>query len=136
MGGLVVDQSSKHLARLVLHHYEAIPLIPKLLSFQLVFNTGAAYGILSNQQLPLLMMSLAAIFALFLYQDEWAQSTPTQWALALIMTGGMGNFIDRLWMGSVTDFIQMHWIPVFNVADMCIFFGALIFIGSYYFQKP
>jgi signal peptidase II len=48
--------------------------------------------------------------------------------LALFLAGGLGNLLDRLLLGHVIDFIYIHYWPIFNVADICLTVGALIFL--------
>src|SRR5437763_13426195 len=95
-----------------------------------VHNTGVAFGVLSGGGAIVLaatLLALAALIAYFvLHPGRRGLWVPT----GLLLGGAIGNLIDRLMHGSVTDFIKLpHW-PAFNVADMAITFGviALIFV--------
>lgn len=95
-----------------------------------VHNTGVAFGVLSGGGAIVLICTLLALAALIAYfvlhpgrRGLWV---PT----GLLLGGAIGNLVDRLMHGSVTDFIKLpHW-PAFNVADMAITFGviALVFV--------
>jgi signal peptidase II len=90
-----------------------------------VRNHGVAFGFLSGGGAIVLVFTLAALGALLLYfylrpQREWLW-LPT----GLLIGGAVGNLIDRLANGAVTDFIKLPLWPAFNVADMAITFGVL-----------
>lgn len=95
-----------------------------------VHNTGVAFGVLSGGGVLVLACTLLAVAALIAYfvlhpgrRGLWV---PT----GLLLGGAIGNLIDRLVHGSVTDFIKLPYWPPFNVADMAITFGviALLFV--------
>jgi signal peptidase II len=95
-----------------------------------VRNTGVAFGVLSGGGAIVLACTLLALAALIAYfvahPGRWGLWVPT----GLLLGGAIGNLIDRLMHGSVTDWIKLpHW-PAFNVADMAITFGviALLFV--------
>ncbi|MBT5856080.1 signal peptidase II [bacterium] len=117
--GVGFDQLTKWIARSVLYNSPGIPFTP-LLKFQLVFNPGAAYGIFAGQQFPLLIISLTVLFAIAFF---WEYLTETEWqtyGTIFLIIGALGNFIDRFQYGVVTDFINIHIFPVFNIADIAI----------------
>ena len=105
-----------------------------LVKLVLVHNTGAAWGIFSDNTYVLGAFSVVVVAALLVYFFVNAQSV--SWlqtiGIALIAAGGIGNAIDRFTQGYVTDFIAVTFIdfPVFNVADIGVTCGvALLFIG-------
>ena len=101
-----------------------------------VSNTGAAFGIFRGHSLPLTVVSCVGIALLLLYAflfyrqfpqlDRWLAWT----GLGLILGGTIGNLIDRLRLGYVTDFIDFGFWPAFNVADSAIVIGVIIFAYS------
>jgi len=101
-----------------------------------VSNTGAAFGIFRGHTLPLTVVSCVGIALLLLYAflfyrqfpqlDRWLAWT----GLGLILGGTIGNLIDRLRLGYVTDFIDFGFWPAFNVADSAIVIGVIIFAYS------
>lgn len=134
---IALDQLSKWLVLRELVPYNPQPVIPHLLNWTLAFNTGAAFSFLaggSGWQVWLFGI-LAAIVCLVLI--AWLARTPrndwrTALPLALIVGGALGNLIDRVLRGQVTDFIQVYWRswswPAFNVADSSICVGAVALI--------
>jgi len=101
-----------------------------------VSNTGAAFGIFRGHTLPLTVVSCVGIALLLLYAflfyrqfpqlDRWLAWT----GLGLILGGTIGNLIDRLRLGYVTDFVDFDFWPAFNVADSAIVIGVIIFVFS------
>jgi signal peptidase II len=133
---IVADQWTKWLVEIHLPQHAAQPLIPSLLNLTHVRNTGVAFclfaadGAASGSWL-LIALGLAALAAVSVY--FWF--TPGRdrlllVALALVVGGAIGNLIDRVTSGAVTDFIDVyvglhHW-PAFNVADSAITIGILL----------
>lgn len=129
--GIVLDQWTKSLARTNLG-YISLPFIPGILNLKLVMNTGAAFSIGSGATWIFILLSVvivaAAIFWVVLTPDMPLSLTL---ALGLVASGGIGNLIDRVAAGQVTDFLSCAFInfPVFNVADIFVTCGvALTFI--------
>lgn len=107
-----------------------------------VRNVGAAWGALSNLpkavRAPLFI--IATIIAIAVVGHLFHTSHPGQrlfrTCLAFILAGAVGNFIDRIWLGYVIDWVQFHWMifgweysfPVFNVADIAINIGVGLFL--------
>jgi signal peptidase II len=99
-------------------------------------NTGAAFGLFQGQSFILTVLSivgagllLAYIFVIrprFLPLDSLLTGT----TLGLILGGIIGNLIDRLWFGGVTDFISIGWWPAFNIADSALVVGVILFAYS------
>lgn len=92
-----------------------------------VANTGTAFGLFPNGSF--LFGALAIIVGLFLlYYNHIlpANQTALRLALGLQLGGALGNLIDRLRIGHVTDFLDFGWWPVFNVADMAIVGGVIV----------
>src|SRR5436190_23420276 len=131
---LAVDQCTKWLVARSLDLHEYRPLVDGLLSLSHVRNRGAAFGILSDADLPYQAilfagLSLAALLAIAVY--AWrlpATARLPQTALALILGGAFGNLIDRVRLGYVVDFVHLYWRayqwPDFNVADSAITIGV------------
>ena len=103
--------------------------------FQIIYteNTGAAFGLLPNQFALLSVTAVIGIililFFVFYFSRHYA-FMDTRWgrlALGLVLGGTLGNFIDRLRFGFVTDFISVGFWPVFNVADSAVTVGIILF---------
>ena len=101
-----------------------------------VSNTGAAFGLFRGHTLPLTVVSCVGIALLLLYAFLFYRQFPQldRWlawiGLGLILGGTIGNLIDRLRLGCVTDFIDFGFWPAFNVADSAIVIGVIIFVFS------
>jgi signal peptidase II len=136
---LVLDQSSKLYVHMTFALHETRPVIADFFHFTYVRNSGAAFGLLAQQHPVFLrfffpIITILAVIALIVYY-VWVpyEQTVTLWGICLIIGGAVGNGIDRLWLGQVIDFIDVHvydyyhW-PAFNIADsaICIGVGLLL----------
>lgn len=132
---LVVDQASKAYIRYLIPDGSSYPLIPGILHITHVRNPGAAFGLLPNQHFVFLFVSIGVIiFILYYYWRVKSVSRSLAIAFSLVLGGAIGNLIDRVASGRVTDFIDLRVWPVFNVADSAIVVGviliSLMMIGS------
>ncbi len=99
-------------------------------------NTGAAFGLFQGQSFPLTVVALVGIaallaYALFIYRHfPLLDNKLGKSALGLVLGGTVGNLIDRLRFGGVTDFIDFGFWPAFNIADSAIVIGVIIFAYS------
>lgn len=111
--------------------------IAGLFRFRLVHNTGAAWGMFGDSTFALGVMSVVVCVVLLAYFIVGCKSMNTGQiiGLALVLAGGIGNAIDRFTLGYVVDFIDFAFIdfPVFNVADIGVTCGFVIFIASMIF---
>lgn len=111
--------------------------IAGLFRFRLVHNTGAAWGMFGDSTFALGVMSVVVCVVLLAYFIVGCKSMNTGQiiGLALVFAGGIGNAIDRFTLGYVVDFIDFAFIdfPVFNVADIGVTCGFVIFIASMIF---
>jgi len=135
---VVLDQATKLAVVAAIPPHRAVELIPSLLNLVHAHNYGAAFGILNSGagwQVGLLAaVAVVVIGALGLWLYRLGRSEPaTRLALALVLGGALGNLIDRVRLGYVIDFIDVHWrhvyhYPAFNVADSGITVGAVLLI--------
>lgn len=144
---IVADQLSKLaiLAHFQLH--ETLPLISGLLNLTLAFNDGAAFSFLQNAGGWQRWLFTVLAFAVSAVLVVWLKRTPrgdwrTALPLSLVVGGAIGNVIDRVRLGHVVDFIDVHYsgwfFPAFNVADSAISVGAvlLLFFGLFGSKTP
>jgi signal peptidase II len=135
---LAFDQLTKWLVARSLDLHEMRPIVDGLLSLSHVRNRGAAFGILSDADLPyqavlFSVLSLAALAAIAVYAMRLplAARLP-QLALSLVLGGAIGNLVDRLRHGYVVDFVHVYWKqyqwPDFNVADSAISIGVALLV--------
>lgn len=124
---VLLDQLSKAWVVQRLGLFESISILPGILHLTHVQNPGAAFGLLPYQR-PLFVAVTAALIAfVWLYRDRIRQEArPVRLAVCLGLAGATGNLIDRLRTGYVIDFLDVPWIPVFNVADMAIVAAAIL----------
>lgn len=134
-----LDQATKALVvRSLELHGPHLPLIDGLLSLSHVRNHGAAFGLLSDWDLPyqpvlLSLLSIGALVAIAVYFLRLpAAARLPRFALALVLGGAVGNLIDRVRLGYVVDFIHVFWRqyqwPDFNVADSAITIGVTLLV--------
>ena len=127
IGGIVLDQLSKLLAVKLLAPIGSVPLWEGVLHLTYVENRGAAFGMLADHRWVFMSISTIAIIAiaLYLYSGRNEGKLYTS-ALMLIVSGGIGNMIDRIALGYVVDFIDFALIDfaVFNIADSLVCIGA------------
>ncbi len=101
-----------------------------------VQNTGAAFGLFQGQSFPLTIIALIGIVAILLFVFLFSRRFPFldnrlgKPALALVLGGTVGNLVDRLNLGYVTDFIDIGIWPAFNIADSAITVGIILFAYS------
>jgi len=127
----ISDQLTKTWIRSNLAYGQAIP---ESGFFQIthVQNTGAAFGLLTDQSVLLAVVASAGValllvYALFFHHRlPFLNNIPGSLALGLILGGTIGNLIDRLLRGHVTDFISVSIWPDFNIADSAVTVGAII----------
>ena len=122
------DQTTKLLATLKLDFYEPFTIINSVLSFQLVHNYGAAYGILQHQRGLLTVVGLFVVIGSILCQKWIIQTVWSRYGLVFLIAGALGNLIDRMRLGYVVDFVDIRIFPVFNVADVLIDIAIVLFL--------
>lgn len=97
----------------------------QLLKLHVTQNTGAAFGILQNTNLALTIVTMIAIILLVWYTKQITVTKHSSISFGLILGGAMGNFLDRVRFGGVTDFIDLQFWPSFNIADAAITVGVI-----------
>lgn len=121
---ILLDQLSKFAVQELMVLHESIPVIPGLMNITYILNKGAAFGILENQRWFFLVIAIVLV-ALFLFFGRRLPKHPQiQLGVGLLLGGAVGNGWDRFAQGAVTDFVDFHIWPVFNVADMGIVVGV------------
>lgn len=147
IGGIIVtvDQLTKFFIIAYLPLHDTIPVISGLFNIIHIKNPGGAFGLLANLSpgmrtlIFLFISSLAVGLILYFYFKAPANHTWLAVGFAMIFGGAVGNLIDRIRFGVVTDFLdfyisEYHW-PAFNVADSAITVGIGIFAFHLLFKK-
>ncbi len=128
---VAIDQALKALIIRALPLGSSIALLPAVLSLTHVHNPGVAFSLLP--QVPAFVPAvivLTLLFLLFYNEAQWTRAPQVQRALALLAGGAAGNLIDRVRLGAVIDYIDLHIWPVFNLADIAVTTGAALLIIS------
>ena len=139
---VALDQITKWLAVVNLKGNESVSIIGEVLHFTYVENRGAAFGMMKDARWIFMIISSIAIAALVFYLIKFKpKSILAVSSVAMIIGGGIGNMIDRVWLGYVVDFIYIKIIDfaVFNVADSFVCVGTallIIYIIFFYKEKP
>ena len=125
ISGIVIDIYTKYLA-VAIFKVNEIEVIKNILYFTYVENRGAAFGILQNQKWLLVVFTLIIMIFIIIYLIiKKPDNKILISSLSLILSGGIGNLIDRINYSYVIDFIDVRIInyPVFNIADCLVVFG-------------
>ncbi len=134
---VALDQIVKYLVRANIPLGGNLPFIPYLLDLTYVQNTGAAFSLLNSHTWLLTLISAVVVAAMcWLIVKGFFKNALGRWAAALVLAGGMGNLIDRVLLGYVTDMFQTVFMDfaVFNVADCCITIGVpLLFLYVWFY---
>jgi signal peptidase II len=123
---LIIDQITKYLVKTIIPLSASYPVIPNILYFTHTTNTGASFSLFTSYSFILGMIAGAVAAGIIV----WYKQIPKNYLLpaALILAGTLGNLIDRILQGHVTDFIDVRIWPVFNVADSAITIAAIMLI--------
>ena len=135
---VLLDQFLKAYIGATMNLHESIPIIEGYFNITYVKNPGAAFGFLANsapefRSLFLISVTVIAIvLILYFISKNTAKEVFLTFSLSLILGGAVGNLIDRIRFGEVTDYLDFyissyHW-PAFNVADSAISLGALVLV--------
>jgi signal peptidase II len=127
---LVADQASKAWARGVLRPGHEVTVIAGWVWFRLTTNTGAGLGLLPGHNLLfLLVTALVGGVIVIIVVRGFAPGALAAGGLGAVVGGGVSNLVDRVHLGRVIDFIEVHrWPTDFNLADAAVRIGVLIFV--------
>lgn len=124
---LIADQATKHFIRSTMLEGQSIPVIENIFHITYIENPGAAFGILANHRiLFLLLTALIVGVMVYLYLCLQNKKSLTAISLGIVVSGAIGNFIDRFMQGTVTDFLDFRIWPIFNIADIAICVGLVL----------
>lgn len=135
---IVLDQLTKEWVRRAIPLHGTVPVIDGFLNWVHVRNSGAAFGFLNAVDFPyksvvVSIVALVALVAIAAYARQLGAETPlARIALTLVLSGAVGNLIDRVSAGFVVDFVDVYWREyhfwAFNVADSAITVGAILMV--------
>ena len=128
LGTILLDQLTKVWIRTNLAISDSIVIIDGLFAITHIENKGAAFSMLAGRRLFLILLPLATVviilIAIYIYRKEYHPLLLT--SMALIAGGGIGNLIDRMYFGVVTDFFDLEYFAIFNVADIFVCVGGFL----------
>ncbi|MEJ6565702.1 MAG: signal peptidase II [Burkholderiales bacterium] len=137
-----IDQLTKQLIVRTVGPFDVKQILP---FFAIVFamNPGAAFSLLADaggwQRWFFSVIAIVAVGFLLVMLYRNSKDRLLSFGFVLILSGALGNLIDRIMLGAVIDFILIHWRdfrwPAFNVADSCISIGAGILLFDGFFRK-
>jgi signal peptidase II len=138
-GIFLIDQLSKYFISIYLPPQQPVAILENFLHINYIRNVGAAFGLLSHLssqvRTPLFLgiSILAILMILFFFSRLEAKQSFLSSSLSLILGGALGNFLDRIRLGYVVDFLDFHWYdryhwPAFNIADTAITVGVILLI--------
>ena len=139
----IIDQLTKWLVHHYMELYQSIPVIHNFFYLTYVTNDGMAFGLsLPGGQVTLTILSIIMTFVLgYFFWLERNSHLIMKLSLSLIISGALGNLIDRILAGKVIDFIHIkigsywEWY-IFNIADTSVSIGMILFIfHSFYLQE-
>jgi signal peptidase II len=125
------DRITKGLVNVSVPFGTEVNVVPGLVWITNTRNAGAAFGLAPAGSLLFLLASVVVAAGLVVYVARNPGNTWADALLGLILGGTLGNGYDRLVHGSVTDFIALHWWPVFNIADSAISVGVVLLLAGY-----
>jgi len=132
----VLDRITKHIVSAQVPYGTETPVIGHLVGITNIHNSGAAFGIAPAGATLFLIGALVVAIGLVVYVSRNQADLWTYVTLGLILGGTVGNLYDRIVYGTVTDFVNFHFWPVFNVADSAVSIGVVALAASYLLRKP
>lgn len=144
---VALDQLTKYMVRMDIPLYSSID-VTSFFNLTHLRNSGVAFGMLQDLPQQFKLPFYIAVFAIALgviitiIRNTEEKNRSMIIGLSLILSGAIGNSIDRFRLGYVTDFLNFHWFnnpslnwPPFNIADSCITIGAILVIATGLFKK-
>lgn len=125
------DQFTKYLASAKLKNGAPVSFIPNFVQFRYAENTGMAFSMFSGARWIFVVLTLAVCLAAlcYMYSDK-CKDLWVYWSVGVVVSGGIGNLIDRALHGFVVDFIEPVFVDfaVFNIADCAVTCGAAVLV--------
>lgn len=128
---VLIDQLTKLLVAQTMEIREQIPVVEGVFYLTSHRNSGAAWGILQGQMWFFYVVTIIVVGFIVYYMRQYAKESKWMgWALALILGGAVGNFIDRVFRKEVVDFLDLYIgsynYPIFNIADSALVIGVIM----------
>ena len=121
---LVIDQLIKWAA---IHFKPSFELLGDILKIDYVENTGTIFGFLEGNNTFFIVLAIILCLALSLFMKKYViRKTFKEKSYMLILSGGLGNLIDRIFRGFVIDYVSLKWVGIFNLSDIYIIIGIIL----------
>lgn len=135
---VAIDQTTKYFAKLYLYGNEAKPFIKGVCELVYAENTGVAFSMLSGGRWFFICVTAIVIVAclIFMYKGSAQKNLWLFWSIGVIISGAIGNLIDRVYLGYVIDFINPTFVnfAVFNIADCAVTLGSISLVAFLVFD--
>lgn len=131
----IADRVTKGLVSAQVELGHEVPAVPGLVWITNTRNSGAAFGVAQSGATLFLVASAVVAAGIVTYVLRNRMPAAGAVLAGLILGGTLGNGYDRLFHGFVTDFIAVHWWPVFNVADAAISSGVVLLLAGYALRR-
>ncbi len=132
---LLLDQFTKYIVEQSFYLLESVPIIDDVFNLTYVENRGIAFGLFQGRLNIISVLTVIAIVAIFVYvlRNKKTLSMLEHFGYTLILSGAVGNMIDRLFRGFVVDMLDFRgiWSFVFNLADVWINIGVFMLVIDY-----
>lgn len=135
---ILIDQISKYLVSINLQNTGGFKIIEGVFNLTYVENRGAAFGLMQGRQSFFIVATVLVVVAGIYYVKKEKYTTKSQkYFISMILSGAVGNLIDRIRLGYVVDFLDFEfiWSYVFNFADIMVVIGTILFAISILFEK-
>jgi signal peptidase II len=132
----IADRVTKDLVTASVPYGTEVAAIDHLVWITNIHNSGAAFGLAPAFAIVFLLASLGVACGLAVYVFTHRDSVPVDLVLGLVLGGTAGNLFDRVMFGTVTDFVAVHFWPVFNVADSAVSIGVVLLLLGYVLRRP
>jgi len=131
----VFDRITKNLVVAQVPYGTEVSVVGHLVGITNVHNSGAAFGVAPAFAGVFLVAAVVVAIGLVVYVARNPSDLWTDAALGLVLGGTLGNGYDRVMFGTVTDFVNVHFWPVFNVADSAVSIGVLALVAGYLLRR-
>jgi signal peptidase II len=136
---IAIDQWIKEMVYVNLSQGESVSFIPHVLSITHIHNSGAAWSLLEGKILFFVLLTMMVICVILYYLWKYIEKSNLMiTSLVLILSGAVGNLIDRVKFGYVIDMLKTDFMdfPIFNVADSCLVVGVfLLFLYLMFMER-
>ncbi len=124
---VIIDQLIKYNVNNKMFIGQTYPIIEDFLNFTYVRNTGIAFGLLKNNNIFMIIVILIIILlVIYFYKKEKNKNFLLSIATTIMLSGAIGNLIDRIFYGFIIDYIDFYFWPAFNLADSLVVIGSIL----------